>query len=150
MLNVRIFNLLARLFREGRIGFPADAGEHLDSRGTLHTGLLKQELVAFEYDAERAGHTKFGTQSSHDDVVYGTTWAASAAGAAHMRTRFAKCLLATDRHTMRCDGETTTVTEHPGHTPRVDPHQPEDGTLSQGRRRRFYQDALKNAGRDGV
>lgn len=73
------FNFLARLFREGRFGFPEDAGEYRDRHGHLLTGLLKQELVAFEYDAQKAGLTRFGTQGGHDDSVYGTGLATSAA-----------------------------------------------------------------------
>ena len=63
-----IYSHLARLFLEGRIWFPAECH------------LLKQELIGFEYDAERGGHAKFGTQSGHDDTMYSAAWAVDACG----------------------------------------------------------------------
>jgi len=74
-----LFNRLSRLFVEGRIGFPADAGT--DPRSGAG-GLLKAELVAFEYDAEREGLTRFGTQSGHDDTCYSLAWSCEAVGQA--------------------------------------------------------------------
>jgi len=62
-----LFNRLRRLFEESRIQLPAD------------TSLLKEELVAFEYDAEREGLTRFGTQRGHDDTCYSLAWACEAA-----------------------------------------------------------------------
>jgi len=77
-----LFGRLFRLFEEGRIGFPMDAGT--DPK-TGAPGLLKAELLAFEYDAERAGLTKFGTQAgAHDDTVYSLAWATEAASAARL------------------------------------------------------------------
>jgi hypothetical protein len=73
-----LFGRLYRLFAEARIGFPASAG--IDPR-TGAGGLLKGELVAFEYDAEREGLTRFGTQSGHDDTVYSLAWSCEAASA---------------------------------------------------------------------
>lgn len=69
-----IFTLLHRLFQEHRIGFPAEAGvEHDPQRGDL-PGLLKRELIGFEYDAQKARAsgtvTRFGTQATHDDAIY--------------------------------------------------------------------------------
>ena len=60
----RLFNRLARLFREGRFAFPEECD------------LLKAELISFEYDAEKLGLTKFGTQGSSDDAVYSLAWSA--------------------------------------------------------------------------
>lgn len=64
----QIYSHLARLFIEERIWFPAECD------------LLKQELIAFEYDAERAGQTRFGTQSGHDDTIYAASFAVDACG----------------------------------------------------------------------
>lgn len=74
-----LFGRLHRLFTERRIGFPAEAG--VDPR-TGAPVLLKAELVGFEYDAEREGLTKFGTQSGHDDTTYSLAWACEAVGQA--------------------------------------------------------------------
>lgn len=76
------FTRLHRLFTEGRIAFPAAAGVD-PGRGT--PGLLKAELLGFEYDAEREGLTRFGTQRGHDDCVYSLAWAVEAAAAAPPR-----------------------------------------------------------------
>ena len=62
-----LFNRLYRLFEEERICFPEECG------------LLKEELVRFEYDAEREGLTRFGTQRGHDDTVYSLAWSLEAA-----------------------------------------------------------------------
>jgi hypothetical protein len=78
-----LFNRLHRLFVEGRIAFPAEAG--VDPK-TKTTGLLKAELVAFEYDAEREGNTRFGTQRGHDDAAYSLAWSCEAVGAARPRS----------------------------------------------------------------
>lgn len=70
----QLFNRMSRLFVEGRIGFPESAG--VDPRGR-RPGLLKSELVSFEYDAESV-LTRFGTQSGHDDSAYSLAWALEA------------------------------------------------------------------------
>jgi len=72
-----LFNRLYRLFEEARIRFPKEAG--VDG----YSGLLKEELIAFSYDAEGQGLTRFGTQTgAHDDHVYSLAWGVEAAAAA--------------------------------------------------------------------
>lgn len=78
-----LFNRLYRLFDEGRIAFPEDAGLERTERGNV-PGLLKRELLSLEYDAEKASNssstiTRFGTQSGHDDTCYSLAWALEAA-----------------------------------------------------------------------
>lgn len=81
-----LFNRLHRLLSEGRIAFPADAGR--DPR-TGTPGLLKSELIAFAYDCEREGATKFGTQrGAHDDTVYSLAWSCEAADGQAQERRF--------------------------------------------------------------
>lgn len=83
--NTARFTRLYRLFDEGRIWFPRDAGtDHQQQR----SGLLKEELVSLEYDTKRAGGTKFKTQAgSHDDHVDSLTYSIEAAdeGSVHGR-----------------------------------------------------------------
>lgn len=76
-----LFTRLHRVFAEGRIGFPQDAGRYIDTRGRAQTGLLKAELLAAEFDCER-GETlvRYCTQRGHDDAVYALAWAVEAAG----------------------------------------------------------------------
>lgn len=62
-----LFNRLHRLLSERRLRIPSD------------THLLKQELLSFEYDCERGGMPRFGTQRGHDDTVYSLAWACEAA-----------------------------------------------------------------------
>lgn len=62
----KLFNRMARIVREWRFAFPEECD------------LLKQELIAFEYDAEREGATKFGTQKGHDDCAYSLAWSLEA------------------------------------------------------------------------
>ncbi len=71
-----LFGRLWRAFDETRIQFPERAG--IDPK-TKAGGLLKAELVAFEYDAEGGGLVRYGTQGGHDDTVYSLAWSAEAA-----------------------------------------------------------------------
>lgn len=78
-----LFNRLYRLFNEGRIMFPEEAGVERTDHGAM-PGLLKRELLGFEYDAEKASNssgtvTRFGTQAGHDDTCYSLAWAVEAA-----------------------------------------------------------------------
>ena len=62
-----LFHRLHRLLAEGRLWLPTDAPQ------------LKEQLVRFEYDCDRGGLPKFGTQSGHDDHVYALAWSVGAA-----------------------------------------------------------------------
>lgn len=78
-----LYNTLYRLFRERRIGFAEKAG--MDPAKGI-PGLLKAELIQFEYSAERGGQdggalTRFGTQKGHDDTCYSLAWSVEAAAA---------------------------------------------------------------------
>ncbi len=71
-----LFGRLYRAFEECRIQFPERAG--IDPK-TKAGGLLKSELVGFEYDAESGGLVKYGTQAGHDDTCYSLAWSMEAA-----------------------------------------------------------------------
>lgn len=71
-----LFGRLYRAFEECRIQFPERAG--IDPK-TQTGGLLKAELVGFEYDAESGGLVKYGTQAGHDDTCYSLAWSMEAA-----------------------------------------------------------------------
>jgi hypothetical protein len=67
-----MFNTFGRLLKEGRFGFAEDAGW---DRENERSGMLKTELIGFEYDARSGGALRFGTQSGlHDDTIYSAGW----------------------------------------------------------------------------
>jgi len=74
-----MFTAMWRLFHERRIGYPAEAGAWIDRDGMEYTGLLKTELLAFEY-GYNAGLAipRYGTQTGHDDTVYSLAWSVEA------------------------------------------------------------------------
>jgi hypothetical protein len=77
----QIFGRLSRAFTDGRMRLPRAAGEWRDARGRRHSDILKAELLAFSYDAERQSGstlTRFGTQRSHDDCCYSLAWGTDA------------------------------------------------------------------------
>jgi len=102
-----LFNTLYRLFRERRLGFPALAGVDPQKRTP---GLLKQELIGFEYDAERGAQgggtlTRFGTQRGHDDTCYSLAWSIEAAGTGPARDNTGQRIAtATMQHRSVLDG----------------------------------------------
>jgi hypothetical protein len=73
-----IYTALYRTFKEGRIGYPERAGTAHDRDGHATSGLLKSELIGFEYGFGRAAIPQYGTQSGHDDTVYSLAWAVEA------------------------------------------------------------------------
>ena len=69
----RLFTRMWRGFAEGRIAFPAGAGVNPVDQVP---GLLKAELVDFEYQCEGGVEsTRYGTQTGHDDTVDSLGWA---------------------------------------------------------------------------
>lgn len=70
------FNTLYRLFDEGRLGFPRDAGRNPKTRAG---GLLRDELGNFQHDCPQTGLVRFGTQPGFDDAVYSLAIAVQAA-----------------------------------------------------------------------
>jgi hypothetical protein len=83
----RLCQRVSRLFEEGRMGFPADAGSWRDERGRQWSGMLKAELVGFEYEMAH-GDARFGTQRGHDDCVLSLAWAVEAAAAGSAGLQF--------------------------------------------------------------
>lgn len=71
----QMFTALWRALNERRLAYPELAGrDHRKERD----GLLKSELVGFEYGYGTAGLMRYGTQSGHDDTVYSLAWALEA------------------------------------------------------------------------
>jgi len=75
MRQRQIFNELHRIFWENRFGFPENCGWDYKNQTN---GLLKSELLGFEYGMNSNGNIRYGTQKGHDDTIYSLAWAIEA------------------------------------------------------------------------